>query len=111
MKFHKGEKMKNKILKITKDYNGFIKNMTDKQASEFVKAVCARVFESKPLVTKDNYLKGVFAFVERDLTIAAQNSINGKKGANVLAEKRRDAVSANIEVVVIAEPSGAAKVE
>lgn len=53
----------------------------------------------------------MFAFVERDLTIAAQNSINGKKGANVLAEKRRDAVSANIEVVVIAEPSGAAKVE
>lgn len=103
--------MRNKVVKITKDYSGFIKNMTDKQAGEFIKAVCARVYEGKPFVTKDNYLKGVFAFVERDLTVSAQNSINGKKGAIVLAEKRREAVSANIEVVVITETTGAAKVE
>lgn len=101
--------MKNKIVKITKDYYGFIKNMTDKQIAEFVKAVCERVYEGKPLVTKDNYLKGVFAFVERDLAVATQNSINGKKGADILAERKREAVSANIEVVVIADQKGNGK--
>ncbi len=82
--------MKNKIVKITKDYYGFIKNMSDKQKAEFIKAVCERVYDDKPLVTKDNYLKGVFAFVERDLQVAAQNSINGKKGAEMLAERKRE---------------------
>lgn len=103
--------MKNKIVKITKDYYGFIKNMTDKQAGEFIKSVCERIFDNKPFVTKDNYLKGVFAFVERDLQVSAQNSINGKKGADILAEKKREAISTNIEVVVIADKIGTAKVE
>lgn len=103
--------MKNKIVKITKDYYRFIKNMTDKQIAEFIKSVCERVYEGKPLVTKDSYLKGVFAFVERDLQVSAQNSVNGKKGADILAERKREAVSTNIEVVVIADQNGTAKVE
>lgn len=101
--------MKNKIVKVTKDYYGFIKEMTDKQAGEFIRSVCGRVYEGKPFVTKDSYLKGVFAFVERDLQVSAQNSINGKKGAELLAGRK--SVSANIEVVVIADERGTAKVE
>ncbi len=103
--------MKNKVAKITKDYYGFIKNMTDKQAGEFIRAVCERVYDGKPLITKDHYLKGVFAFVERDLQISAQNSINGKKGGIVLAERRREAVSANIELVFVADEREAETVE
>ena len=82
--------MKNRIVKITKDYYGFIKNMTDKQRAEFINAVCERVYDGTPLVTKDKYLKGVYAFVERDLQIAERNSINGKKGADILAERKRE---------------------
>lgn len=103
--------MKKKIVKITKDYYGFIKNMTDKQAGEFVKAVCERVYDGKPFITKDNYLKGVVAFVERDLQVSAQNSINGKKGSEILAERQRGAVSANIEVVVITDTKGQTKTD
>ncbi len=103
--------MKNKIVKVTKDYYGFIKEMTDKQAGEFIKAVCERVYEGKPFVTKDNYLKGVYAFVERDLQISAQNSINGKKGADLLAGRKRETVPTNIEVVVVTDERGTAKVE
>lgn len=82
--------MKNKIVKITKDYYGFIKNMTDKQRAEFIKAICERVYDGKPLVTKDKYLKGIFAFVERDLRISAQNSLNGKRSAELFAERKRE---------------------
>ena len=103
--------MKYKIVKITKDYYRFIKEMTDKQAGEFVKAVCVRVYEGKPFVTKDNYLKGVFAYVERDLQVSAQNSINGKKGADSLTRRKCKATTTNIEVVVITEQKEAAKVE
>lgn len=103
--------MKNKIVKVTKDYYGFIKEMTDKQAGEFIKSVCERVYEGKPFVTKDNYLKGVYAFIERDLQVSAQNSINGKKGAELLAKRKPETVSPNIEVVVVAEERRTAKVE
>ncbi len=82
--------MKNKIVKITKDYYGFIKNMTDKQRAEFINAVCERVYDGTLLVTKDKYLKGVYAFVEGDLQVAERNSINGKKGADALAERKRE---------------------
>lgn len=85
--------MKNKTIRVKKDYYGFIKEMTDKQAGEFIKAVCERVYEGKPFVTKDCYLKGVFAFVERDLQVSAQNRLNGKKGAEILAERKRKAQS------------------
>lgn len=103
--------MKNKIIKITKDYYGFIKEMTDKQAGEFIRSVCERVYEGKPFVTKDSYLKGVFAFVERDLRVSAQNSLNGKKGADLFAGRKREAIPTNIELVIVADKRGTAKVE
>ncbi len=101
--------MKNKIVKITKDYYGFIKNMTDKQRAEFISTVCERVYDGKPLVTKDKYLKGVYVFVERDLQVAAQNSINGKKGAEVLAERKREMQPVELivgSVIVTAKTEG-----
>lgn len=103
--------MKNKIVKIKKDYYKAMKQMTDKQIAEFVKGICDYVYEGKPFITKDNYLKGVFMYVQRDLEVAAQNSINGKKGADALAERKREAISTNIEVVVIADQKGTAQVE
>lgn len=103
--------MKNKVVKIKNEYFKAIKQMSDKQIAEFVKGICEYVYEGKPLITKDDFLKGVYMYVQRDLDESAQNSINGKKGAEILAERKRRAVSTNIEVVVVADKRGTAKVE
>lgn len=80
-----------KKFKFKKEYYNLIKEITDKQAGEFVKGVCAYVYEGKPFITKDEYLKGLFVYVKRELDVSEMNSINGKKGADKLAEnKRRD---------------------
>ncbi len=70
-------------------YDNILKELTDKQAGEFVKGVCAYVFEGKPFITKDEYLKGLFMYVKRMLDISEMNRVNGKKGADKLAEIRR----------------------
>lgn len=102
--------MKNKIVKIKKEYYKAMKQMTDKQIAEFIKGVCEYVYEEKPFVTKDAFLKGVFMYVKRDLDVAAQNSINGKKCAEAKAKKQATAVTGEIEIVVVADLKGGAKV-
>lgn len=77
-----------KNINIKKEHYDIIKELTDKQAGEFVKGVCAYAFEGKPFITKDEYLKGLFMYAKRMLDISAINSMNGKKGADKLAEKR-----------------------
>ena len=79
-----------KAVKIKQEHYGVIKEMTDRQAGEFVKKLCARVYEGKPLCTKDAYLKGVFVSVERELAVSRQNSLNARKGAEKRAEKRAE---------------------
>ena len=78
-----------KAVRIKQEYYGIIKEMTDRQAGEFVKKLCARVYEGKPLFTKDAYLKGVFLSVERDLAQARQNSLNARRGVEKRAERLR----------------------
>lgn len=74
-----------------KHYDEILKELTDKRAGEFVKGVCAYAFEGKPFITKDEYLKGLFMYAKRMLDISEMNSVNGKKGADKLAEiKRRE---------------------
>ena len=102
--------MKNKVVKIKKDYYKAMKQMTDKQIAEFIKSVCDYVYEGKPMITKDSFLKGVFMYVQRDLEVAERNSINGKKGAEILAKRQREAVSASVDIVVITEPKEVGKV-
>ncbi len=81
--------MKIKRFKFKKEYYELIKERTDKQAGEFIKGVCAYVYESKPFITKDEYLKGLFVYVKRELDVSEMNSVNGKKGADKLAENKR----------------------
>ena len=78
-----------KAVKIKQEHYGVIKEMTDRQAGEFVKKLCARVYEWKPLFTKDAYLKGVFVSAERELAVSRQNSLNARKGAEKRAERQR----------------------
>lgn len=78
-----------KIIKFKKDYYNVIKELTDKQAGELMKGLCAYVYEGKPFLTKDEYLKGAFLYLKRELDVSEQNRINGKKGADKLAEIKR----------------------
>lgn len=80
--------MKNKF-NFKKEFYDLIKDLSDKQAGEFVKGVCAYAYEGKPFITKDEYLKGLFLYVKRELDVSKQNSINGKKGAEKRAEAKR----------------------
>lgn len=78
-----------KQINIKREHYDTLKELTDKQAGEFVKGVCAYAFEGKPFITKDEYLKGLFMYAKRMLDISEMNRINGKKGADKLAEIRR----------------------
>lgn len=92
-----------KKFKFKKEYYDVIKELTDKQAGEFIKGVCAYVYEGKPFMTKDEYLKGLFLYVKRELDVSEMNRVNGKKGAEKLAEnRRRKAVGIIIGSVVVA---------
>ena len=94
-----------KNINITKQpYDEILKELTDQQAGEFVKGVCAYAFEGKPFITKDEYLKGLFMYAKRMLDISEMNRINGKKGADKLAEiKRREkAIGVIIGSVMVA---------
>lgn len=78
-----------KNINIKREHFDILKELTDKQAGEFVKGVCAYAFEGKPFITKDEYLKGLYMYAKRMLDISEINRINGKKGADKLAEIRR----------------------
>lgn len=93
-----------KKLKFKKDYYDIIKDLTDKQAGEFIKGVCAYVYEGKPFLTKDEYLKGLFLYIKRELDVSETNRINGKKGADKLAEikRRNKSIGVIIGSVVVA---------
>lgn len=79
--------MKN-YFKFKESYYGIFKELTDKQAGELIKGVCAYAFEDKPYITKDGYLKGLFLYIKKDIDDSLRDSVNGKKGAEALAKKR-----------------------
>lgn len=81
--------MKELKLKIKREYYNIFKELTDRQAGELVKGMCAYMYDNKPFFTKDAYLKGVFMTVKKDIDEAKRNSVNGKKSAEVCAERRR----------------------
>lgn len=107
--------MKDK-LKIKKEYVSLIRELTDKQAGELIKGLCAYAYEDKPFVTKDGYLKGIFLYIKRDIDVAKQNSLNGRKGAEKLAERKRKKAAVNelgvlIGSIAVAADKGKKKVE
>lgn len=93
-----------KKFKFKKEYYDLIKELTDKQAGEFIKGVCAYVYEGKPFSTKDEYLKGLFVYVKRELDVSEMNSINGRKGADKRLElyRRNNAIGVIVGSVMAA---------
>lgn len=82
--------MKEKNFKFRKSYGALVEKMTDKQAGEFIKAVCGYVFDGKPMESKDEYLKGVFVFVQNALDTEMRDRENGKIGGAIVAEKYKE---------------------
>ena len=81
--------MKELRLKIKRENYNLFKELGDKQAGELIKGMCAYMYDGKPFFTKDPYLKGAFMGIKKDIDEAKRNSLNGKKGAEVYAEKQR----------------------
>ncbi len=96
--------MKEKNFKFRASYAKLVEGMTDKQAGEFIKAVSDYVFNGKPFETKDEYLKGVYLYIKNEIDAAETSKANGKKGALILAEKKRKlkSVGVIIESVMVA---------
>lgn len=92
--------MKELQLKIKREYYNIFKELNDRQAGELVKGMCAYMYDNKPFFTKDPYLKGVFMTVKKDIDVAKNCSINGKKGAEVVAEKRRQEALNRLGMIV-----------
>lgn len=82
--------MKEKNFKFRKSFGKLVEKMTDKQAGEFIKAVCGYVFVGKPMESKDEYLKGVFVYVQDALDTETRDRENGKIGGAIVAEKYKE---------------------
>ena len=92
--------MKELKLKIKREYYNIFKELGDRQAGELVKSMCAYMYDNKPFFT--------------NIDEAKRNSVNGKKSAEVCAERRRKEAKANLAAViggVIAAAESAAKGE
>lgn len=79
--------MKEQNFKFKKSFGKLVEQMTDKQAGEFIKAVCGYVFLQKPMESKDEYLKGVLVYVKAALDTEMRDRENGKLGGAIVAEK------------------------
>lgn len=82
--------MKEQNFKFRKSFGKLIEQMTDKQAGEFIKAVCGYVFLHKPMESKDEFLKGIFVFVKDALDTEVRDRENGKLGGLIVAEKYKE---------------------
>lgn len=82
--------MKEQNFKFRKSFGKLVEQMTDKQAGEFIKAVCGYVFLHKPMESKDDFLKGVFVYVKTALDNEARDRENGKLGGAIIAERYRE---------------------
>ena len=82
--------MKEQNFKFKKSFGKLLEQMTDKQAGEFIKAMCGYVFLHKPMESKDDFLKGVFIYVKNALDTEMRDRENGKLGGAIVAEKYKD---------------------
>lgn len=92
--------MKELKLKIKREYYNIFKELTDRQAGELIKGMCAYMYDNKPFFTKDAYLKGMFMTVKRDIDEAKRNSINGKKSIEAHAAKQRAKAMGGLGIVL-----------
>lgn len=79
--------MKEKNFKFKESYARTLKSMSDKQAGQFIKAVCGYVFQNVPFETKDKFLKGTYLYMQRAIDEERVNVKYGKVGGAIRAEQ------------------------
>lgn len=91
--------MKEKYFKFKESFAKAIFSMNDKEAGEFVKALCEYVFEGKIVPTNNKRLRSRFQLAKMTLDAEKRNQKNGRKGGLKSAEKRR-LESSNVEISI-----------
>ncbi len=92
--------MKEQNFRFRKGYYNIINDMTDKEAGEFIKAVCAYAFDGKEYNTKNGKLHALFMYIQDMLDEEKTNIANGRRGGIKSAQMRKNKVP---DVLVIAE--------
>ena len=97
--------MKENKLTIKKNICNLLTDLTDKQAGELIKGAIAYAFKDKPFQTKDDFLKGVFLYIKREIDVSKLNSVNGRKGAEKRIEnaQKKAAVGVIVEGVMVVD--------
>jgi len=83
------KKMKEKYFKFRESFAKSISLMNDKEAGEFVKALCEYVFEGKIVPTNNKKLRSKFQLAKITLDAEKRDKENGRKGGIKSAEQRK----------------------
>ena len=92
--------MKELKLKVKREYYNIFKELTDRQAGELIKGMCAYTYDNKAFFTKDAYLNGMFMTVKRDIDEAKRNSINGNRSIGEHAAKKSAQANGGLGIVL-----------
>lgn len=82
--------MKVKSFKVRATYGEIVKNLSDKQAGELYKAICAYNFDDEEYKGRDELVKTVFTLMKSDFIEDKFFRETGKIGGVKSAEKRRE---------------------
>ena len=82
--------MRNKFFKFNENYAGVIKNLDDKQAGQYVKAIADYAFEGKTYGGKDIAVKTAFAFTKQKIDEERFYREKGRLGGQKIAERKRE---------------------
>lgn len=81
--------MKNKFFKFNENYANVIKNLDDRQAGQYVRAIADYAFEGKTYSGKDTAVKTAFTFTKQTIDDEKFYREKGKLGGRKIAEKKR----------------------
>lgn len=99
MQNRKEKEMKENYFKFRESFAKSISLMNDKEAGEFVKALCEYVFEGKIVPTNNKKLRSKFQLAKITLDAEKRDKENGRKGGIKSAEKRK-LESSNVEIAI-----------
>lgn len=87
--------MRNKFFKFNENYAGVIKNLDDKQAGQYVKAITDYAFEDKTYGGKDITVKTAFTFTKQKIDEERFYREKGRLGGQKIAERKRETEEGN----------------
>ena len=88
--------MRNKFFKFNENYASVIKNLDDKQAGQYVKAITDYAFEDKTYGGKDIAVKTAFTFTKQQIDDDKFYREKGRLGGQKIAERKRETEEGNL---------------